>query len=946
MRSSIPFIVGGELVSRLFSALVIGFHAHSPLDGSDRPLILPIYLSVPASNLVSMRSYSHFCFMQYIRFNAFRKSDDGSISNGIAEQCYRFSQNLPTVILLLPRAAMCLALLLAFSSPGSAGVASGNAGSKPRDATYFNGDGALTSYGRGILIFNAVWIAWRVLVLLASWYVLHASCPPSGLLIFQFRIGLWILSGQGCAGFCGPRYRWEELDDSDEKAEENPSAYYLQRNESVVETWPWLPFTAARIQDAFDLCLISRPKRATSEKTVAELESERRHSKAPSLPHELPPMKQISGEFAVIPSRKPSDAEPSGLRTIPASPQTPATPAGGARAPLLQAPEAAAVVPMLGAPSASAARRSILDDGVFSRYGAARTSSKPSTPPDGTEKANGSRPPSLWAGATVENDLPKGKGKERASLHSQRPRPQEEEDAPLPSSSLVPPYPYLGETAGAVAPLPFPLRPADDQAQGDDLTPPQGSDASAEHVVDEDEDDTAGLDLEGFVVGEDDDDDVDEEDTEQQQQHQQQQPVQSPRGPRVSDENGGSGSISSLGQPIAPSFPLLAGDSIPRRSQSVGSTGSPLSHRFPSGVDEEGRWSFSPPHSSAAGSAGVRSRAGSQPGVAGASLDPPPRHPSAGSSVHRRRTRADTVPSPLASSQSSDERSRLRTISMQDQTFGVQIPLPPVQGTDDDDILDVDDYDADLQVITEERKEGTVEDEGRGASLDEGEREDSVGLLSQGPSPKSSIGVLRSRANSLVSGTRRRPGSQSSQNSGSAAFVSAPSATLSHSQSASFIAGRRSRQLSAVSASTTGPHLFPAQQTRSGSDSPGSNTSRPDRTSRMMDEEDHTFGFQRPVNWDSVPRLSSAGPSRHVSLVSGPPPLPMPSPEARRSLRPSSSRSTTGASEVTSSQVPLATEVSEAPSTYVTAAPTIESTSEGATVRSYRPLDDFTRDVM
>ena len=148
---------------------------HSPLDGLDRPLILPIYLSVPASNLVSVRSYSHFCFMQYIRLNAFRKSDDGSISNGIAEQCYRFSQNLPTVILLLPRAAICLALLLAFSSPGSAAVASSNAGSEPRDATYFNGDGALTRYGRGILIFNAVWIAWRVLVLLASWYVLHAS---------------------------------------------------------------------------------------------------------------------------------------------------------------------------------------------------------------------------------------------------------------------------------------------------------------------------------------------------------------------------------------------------------------------------------------------------------------------------------------------------------------------------------------------------------------------------------------------------------------------------------------------------------------------------------------------------------------------------------------------------------------------------------------------------
>lgn len=756
-------------------------------------------------------------------------------------------------------------------------------------------------------------------------------------------MGLWILSGHGCAGFCGPRYRWEEADDSDEKAEENPSAYYLQRNESVVETWPWLPYTAARIQDAFDLCLISRPKRASEGKTVAELESERRQSGNSSLPHELPPMEQISDDFGIPPSRKPSDARASGLATIPASPRTPITP-GGARAPPLQAPEAAAVVPMLGVPSASAGRRSILDDNVFAGYSAAKSSSKGSTPPE----VNSSRPPSIWAGAAVENDLPKGKGKERASLHSTGPRVQETEDAPPLSATFVPPYPYLGGNLGAVAPLPFPLRPADEPptpAEGD-LTPPQGSDASIgrdEGDVDEDDDDVRGLDLEGFVVGEDDEDDLDvEEETEQQQQ----QPVQSPRIARVSDENGGSGSISSLGQPIRSSFPLAVGEDVPRRSHSLGSTRSPLSHRFPSGVDEEGRWSFSPVHSSAGGSAGARSRAGSHPGITGAPLDPPPRHPSAGSSLNRRRIRADTVPSPLGSSQSSDERARPRTISMQDQTFGVQIPLPPVQGTDDDDLHGEHDDDSDLQAIIEERREGATEDEERGGSLDEGEREDSVGLLSHGPSPKSSIGVLRSRTTSLVSGSRRRRGSQSSQNSGSAAFVSAPSASLSHSRSASFLVGRRSRKSSVVSASTAGQHPFPAQQSRSGSDSPGSGTSRPDRTSRMMDEEDHTFGFQRPINWDNVPRLSSAGPSRHVSLISGPPPLPLPSPEARRSLRPSASRSTTGGSEVTSSQVPPATEVSEAPSTYVTAAPTVESTSEGATIRSYQPLDDYTRDVM
>lgn len=167
MRLFILSIEDGEPVSsRLISS---SKRLTIILNDSERPLILPIYLSAPASNFAAMSSYSNFCFMQYIRLNAFRTSDQGSFSNGVAEQCYRFSQNLPTVILLLPRAALCLAVLLTFSNASPAAVASGNAGNSARDSTFFNGDGALTSYARGILIFNCVWIIWRVFLLLASW---------------------------------------------------------------------------------------------------------------------------------------------------------------------------------------------------------------------------------------------------------------------------------------------------------------------------------------------------------------------------------------------------------------------------------------------------------------------------------------------------------------------------------------------------------------------------------------------------------------------------------------------------------------------------------------------------------------------------------------------------------------------------------------------------------
>lgn len=688
---------------------------------------------------------------------------------------------------------------------------------------------------------------------------------------------------------------------------------------------------------------------------------------------------------------------------------------------------------------ATPARRSILDDSVFAGLATAKTPS----PQSDLETASAAKRDkarlrdsnsSLWAGAAVENDLPKGsKGKERASVHSSVRRsrkastalPEEEQQdttaqLPLTGSTLIPPYPYLADRSAAVTPLPFPLRASDEPTTAplaagvySELTPPRGSDGSlvqddedheedAEHHSheEEEEDDLSGLDLEGFVVGEEDDEEeglgeeeevIDEaEDTEHQLYLDHEDETghgnSPPRAPRISDENGGSGSISSFGQPISSTFPFVMSEAVPRRSQSIGSTGSPLSHGEYN-VDEEGRWEYSPapsrsashshshpnPHSAAASSvngAGTRSRASSA--RSHVALDPPPRHPSAGSSLTRRR-RADTfssTSSPLASSQGSSDHhggfGRPRTISMQDATFGVQNPLPPVHGTEEHDLYDDDDDedgDADLRAIVEEDRQesGAERNSGeisgppssRGGSLDEGEREDSVGLLSsKGPSPKSSMGVLRSRAGSLVSLSKRRSSHGSMHSSPSAAFVSAQSASASPTSppgSLPSVSGRRSRKTSAVSATNGAPYAFPVPvRSTSGSESPGSGLSR---RASAIDDEDHTFGFQRPVNWDNVPRLSSAGPSRHVSLLSGqPPPLPMPSLDARRSLRPSPSRSTSGRSEETTSQAPATTELlNEAPSSYVTAAPTMASTTDSAgagTVRSYRPLDDISRELM
>ncbi|KAJ7083939.1 hypothetical protein B0H15DRAFT_802548 [Mycena belliarum] len=201
-----------------------------------RPVMLPLYLSAPAFNLVSMSSYTNFCFMQHLRYSAF-VGEDGSVRDGMAETFWFYSQNLPTVALLLPRAGLCLALLLGFSTPDPGVVALAGAGISHRDKTFFRAaDGTLTDYARGLLLANAAWTAWRALVVLCSW------------------IGLWALSGAGCAGLCGPRTRWEE-----EAAEKTMSMY--SDNVSDIETlpWSWRAATALRVQTAYEFCLTTRP---------------------------------------------------------------------------------------------------------------------------------------------------------------------------------------------------------------------------------------------------------------------------------------------------------------------------------------------------------------------------------------------------------------------------------------------------------------------------------------------------------------------------------------------------------------------------------------------------------------------------------------------------------------------------------------------------------------
>jgi len=131
-----------------------------------------------------MSSYDHFCFLQHIRTSAFPHvnpsavlpSAEGSLRDALAETCYFYAQNLPTIVTLLPRAGLALALLLSFFSPenlpGGLSLSDVDQSIARRDGTFFDKNtGALSAYAKGVLIANAAWAAWRTLVLLFSWYV-------------------------------------------------------------------------------------------------------------------------------------------------------------------------------------------------------------------------------------------------------------------------------------------------------------------------------------------------------------------------------------------------------------------------------------------------------------------------------------------------------------------------------------------------------------------------------------------------------------------------------------------------------------------------------------------------------------------------------------------------------------------------------------------------------
>ncbi|BGP10959.1 hypothetical protein JCM10049v2_006853 [Rhodotorula toruloides] len=143
-----------------------------------------IYQGAASYNLACLRSYGVFSFLWRVRLaglfprTALGRSVDGpSRLDGIKESCQWYRQNWPTVLLLLPRAGLTCAVILLYNTTAYGPTAAAVATS--RDSAYFATDGTLSPFAFGVLMTNAVWAAWRLVLVVAAavgLWLLESSC--------------------------------------------------------------------------------------------------------------------------------------------------------------------------------------------------------------------------------------------------------------------------------------------------------------------------------------------------------------------------------------------------------------------------------------------------------------------------------------------------------------------------------------------------------------------------------------------------------------------------------------------------------------------------------------------------------------------------------------------------------------------------------------------------
>ena len=202
------------------------------------PAIEPIYFSLAASTHLSLWSFDHFVFLLHIRLSPLGTMHASDI---IPETAYSLLQLLPGLLPLGVRAGVACVLLMSFWQPEALVPAGIPVAAVHRDPNFFKIQdiGELTMYSKSVLLAFVCWAAFRVFVVLASAVLLWLySCRPFA--------RLRSLSAQS-------RPNSSHLDPSDWNA---PAKTW--RDETEFQ-WGWRERSRARIQNAFELCMV-RPR--------------------------------------------------------------------------------------------------------------------------------------------------------------------------------------------------------------------------------------------------------------------------------------------------------------------------------------------------------------------------------------------------------------------------------------------------------------------------------------------------------------------------------------------------------------------------------------------------------------------------------------------------------------------------------------------------------------
>ncbi|KAL7418711.1 hypothetical protein Q5752_006394 [Cryptotrichosporon argae] len=212
-----------------------------------RPAIEPIYMSLPATTHLSLLSFPHFAFLLHIRLSPLSTPHALDV---LPETAYALLQLVPGLVALLPRAAIAVVLLIAYWSPEAVVQTTFGATDQTaeRDAAFFRPDavGELTIYAKGVLLAFVVYVGARLLAVLTAAAVLLAFSQTR-----QERARARTRAARRALD--ARRTRSDASLPRDPSATASPAKGW--RDEAELG-WAWRERARARIQDAFELCMI------------------------------------------------------------------------------------------------------------------------------------------------------------------------------------------------------------------------------------------------------------------------------------------------------------------------------------------------------------------------------------------------------------------------------------------------------------------------------------------------------------------------------------------------------------------------------------------------------------------------------------------------------------------------------------------------------------------